>query len=184
MNITCTGKAVVEYIGEFPANVSMHGNSKKGSCSEYVRTSKATKLKIMDKVKSDQPRNVYCEMVLENSMEAPRDLKQVQNFKQANAKEQRLPATNRKNTADDVQTLINMMNDNPYIQEIVQMKGKPPMVILYTDDQLKDLRNFCLGHGSKSILGVDRTFNLGACFVTLTVLRTPIYYDDQLSRLQ
>jgi hypothetical protein len=79
-------------------------------------------------------------------------------------------STNRKN-ADDVQTLINMMNDNPYIQEIVQMKGKPPMVILYTDDQLKDMKNFCIGHGSKSILGVDRTFNLGACFVTLTVFK-------------
>ena len=104
----------------------------------------------MDKVKNDQPKNVYCQMVLENSMETPRDLKQVQNFKQANAKDERLPAT-RKNTADDIQTLINMMNDNPYIQEVVQMKGKPPMVISYTDDQLKDVQNFCLGNGSKSI---------------------------------
>ena len=52
---------------------------------------------------------------------------------------------NRKNTADDVQVLINMMNDNPYLQEIVQIKGKPPIVILYNDDQLKDLKNFCVG---------------------------------------
>lgn len=110
-------------------------------------------------------------MVLENSMEAPRNLKQVQNFKQARAQENRVPGTNRKNTADDVQTVINMMNDNPFIQEIVQMKGKPPMVILYTEDQLKDVRNFCIAHGNKSILGVDRTFNLGACFVTLTVFK-------------
>ena len=171
MNITCTDKAVVEYLGEFPTTVSMHGNSKKGSCSEYVRTSESVKSDIKDKVKNDQPRNVYSEMVLNNSMEAPRDLKQVQNFKQANTKQKRVHTANRKNTADDVQTLINMMNDNPYIQEIIQMKGKPPMVILYTDDQLKDVKNFCIGHGSKSILGVDRTFNLGACFVTLTVFK-------------
>ena len=64
-----------------------------------------------------------------------------------------------------------MMNDNPYLQEIVQIKGKPPMVILYDDDQLKDLKNFCVGYGNKSILGIDRTFNLGACFVTLTVFK-------------
>jgi hypothetical protein len=53
----------------------------------------------------------YCDMVLEDSMEAPRDLKQVQNFKHSNVKQQR-PATNRKNTADDIQVLINTMNDN------------------------------------------------------------------------
>ena len=110
-------------------------------------------------------------MVLEDSMEAPRDLKQVQNFKHATAKQQKRPTIYRKNTADDVQVLINMMNDNPYLQEIVQMKGKPPMVILYDDDQLKDLKNFCVGYGNKSILGIDRTFNLGACFVTLTVFK-------------
>ena len=138
----------------------MHGNSKKGSRSEYAKTSESVKSDIKDKVKNDQPRNVYSEMVLDNSMEAPRDLKQVQNFKHANTKQKRVHTANRKNTADDVQTLINMMNDNPYIQEIIQMKGKPPMVILYTDDQLKE-----------SILGVDRTFNLGACFVTLTVFK-------------
>jgi hypothetical protein len=71
MNITCTDKAVVEYLGEFPTTVSMHGNSKKGSRSEYVRTSESVKSDIKDKVKNDQPRNVYSEMVLDNSMEAP-----------------------------------------------------------------------------------------------------------------
>ena len=171
MEVTCTEKAVVEYLGQFPTTVSMHGNSKKGSSSEYVRTSESVKYEIKDKVKNEQPRNVYSEMVLNNSIEAPRDLKQVQNFKYANSKQQRGHTTNRKNTADDVQTLINMMNDHPYIQEVVQMKGKPPMAILYTDDQLKDLKNFCIGRGNKSILGIDRTFNLGACFVTLSVFK-------------
>ena len=46
-------------------------------------------------------------------------------------------------------TYYNMMNDNPYLQEIVQIKGKPLMVILYDDDQLKDLKNFCIGYGNK-----------------------------------
>ena len=44
------------------------------------------------------------------------------------------------------------------------------MVILYTDDQMKDVTKFCLT-GNTSILGVDRTFNLGACYVTLTVFK-------------
>ena len=59
MDITCTGKVVVEYVGTFPSSVSMHGNSKKGSCSEYVRTSESTKSKIVDRVKNEQPRNIF-----------------------------------------------------------------------------------------------------------------------------
>ncbi len=94
----------------------------------------------------------------------------MQNYRQAQARNNKLPGANRKNTADDVQTIMNMMNDHPFIQEIVQIKGKPPMVILYTDDQMKDVTKFCLT-GNTSILGVDRTFNLGACYVTLTVFK-------------
>ena len=63
-----------------------------------------------------------------------------------------------------------MTNDHPFIQEIVQTKGKPPMVILYNEEQLKEVRKICVTKNDKSMLGVDRTFNLGACFVTLTVL--------------
>ena len=47
------------------------------------------------------------------------------------------------------------------------------MVILYTNEQLNDLKNFCVAPKKNSILGVDRTFNLGACFVTLTVYKNP-----------
>ena len=46
---------------------------------------------------------------------------------------------NRKNTADDIQTIINMMNEHPFTQDIVQTKGKPPMVILYNEEQLKEV---------------------------------------------
>jgi hypothetical protein len=174
MNVACHGKAVAEYLGVFPLTTSMHGNSKKGSGSEYVRTSKSTRKEINDRVTNAPPRNVYCDMVLEDSIDAPRNLKQVQNIKQTNARKQRAPDANRKNNADDVQTIMNMMNDHNFIQEIVQTKGKPPMVILYTEEQVKDVKNFCVTRkdsSMNSILGVDRTFNLGACFVTLTVFK-------------
>ena len=46
-----------------------------------------------------------------------------------------------------------------------QGNNKPPSVICYTDDQLKDLQQF-LKSDKVHILGVDRTFNLGAVFVT------------------
>ena len=55
MDIACTGNAVVEYLGEFPKTVSMHGNSKKGGSNEYVRTSKKMKSKIINRVQNEQP---------------------------------------------------------------------------------------------------------------------------------
>jgi hypothetical protein len=109
-------KLVVEYLGTFPSIISVHGISKKGTGSEYMRMCATTKEKINDRIKNEPPRNVYCDMVLDDSMDAPRNLKQIQNFKQAQARENKLPGTNRKNTADDVQTIMNMLNHHPFIQ--------------------------------------------------------------------
>ena len=64
---------------------------------------------------SAPPRDVYTEMVLENSLDAPQNLKQVENIKFTNERGKRTTQNNRKNTADDVQTVINMTNDHPFI---------------------------------------------------------------------
>ena len=95
----------------------MHGNTKKGSSSEYVRTFENTTKKIIERITNTPPRNVYSDMVLEDCVNGPRNLKQVQNIKQANARKQwNKPGTNRKNTADDVQTIMDMINEDPFIQ--------------------------------------------------------------------
>ena len=52
----------------------------KGICSEYVRTSAAVTEKINDRVKNEPARKVYCDMVLDDSMDAPRNLKQVNKY--------------------------------------------------------------------------------------------------------
>jgi hypothetical protein len=62
--------------------------------------------------------------------------------------------------------VINMLsNSHPFLKEIVQCADKPPNVICYTDYQMKHFSSAW----KTSIVGVDRTFNLGACFVTTTV---------------
>ena len=40
------------------------------------------------------------------------------------------------------------------------------MVFLCTEDQLKEVKNFCVTHKERSILGVDIIFNLRDCFET------------------
>ena len=77
-----------------------------------------------------------------------------------------------RNNADDIQTVMTMLNDHPFPQEIIANKAKPPSVILYTPEQILDIKKCCIEERSKrSVLGIDRTFNLGPCVLTLTVFK-------------
>ena len=52
------------------------------------------------------------------------------------------------------------------------VKGHAPSVILYTQDQISDLLRFCGGNAVeaiRSVLSVDRTFNVSTLFATVTV---------------
>ena len=65
--------------------------------------------------------------------------------------------------ADDVQTILNSLNENPFIRSVIaNNEKKQPNIVCFTDVQLEDLRN-CMT--SDSIIGVDRTFSLGPCMV-------------------
>lgn len=44
--------------------------------------------------------------------------------------------------------------------------SKPPNIVCYTDEQIEDMRN-CMTNDS--VIGIDRTFNLGPCFLTTLV---------------
>ena len=85
--------------------------------------------------------------------------------------------TYQNNVADKAQTLLTDIQKHPFIQEIVQTKGKPPC-ILHLENSLNDVRQFCSSNArNPSVLGIDRTFNLGACFVT-----TLLYQHNNLKR--
>jgi hypothetical protein len=49
-------------------------------------------------------------------------------------------------------------DSNSIVKFIVRDHGKAPCIILYTDDQLEDIKNVCCS--GQSILGIDKTFNL------------------------
>ena len=51
-------------------------------------------------------------------------------------------------------------------------------VVLYLEENLKDIRQFCTSSArNPSVLGIYRTFNLGACFAT-----TLVYQHNNLIR--
>ena len=75
---------------------------------------------------------------------------------------------NHQNNADDIQAVLSLTAaENPFVREVIQMAGKPPNSICYTDQQLQQLKKA----SKTSVIGVDRTFNLGPCYVTTTVLQ-------------
>jgi len=53
-------------------------------------------------------------------------------------------------------------------------KGHTPSIVLYRPEQITDMQRFCVGSAPqsiRSILAVDRTFNLASLFVTVTVFK-------------
>ena len=76
------------------------------------------------------------------------------------------------NVADDVLDVLGMLQSHQFVRKAILGKSSQPIVALYTDQQIASLRQACCGHveGSESsVLGVDRTFNLGPCYVKAVV---------------
>ena len=70
----------------------------------------------------------------------------------------------KQNLADEVLSVFNMCYDQTFIKEVIfSNPSNPPSVICYSDEQMLSLKS-SLSNGG--ILGIDRTFNLGACYVT------------------
>ena len=162
----------VEYLGRYPKEFDDDDDAQ----SQYVRVKPDVIQKIKQCLESLTQKETYQKMVLSDSNSAPRDLKQVQNIKYASDKSSRKDQGNRENIADDVQALITQMGESPYIQEVLQIKGRPPCFILYLEDQINEMKR--LSSSSNSfVIGVDRTFNLGPCYVT-----TLVYKNDTVVR--
>ena len=77
----------------------------------------------------------------------------------------------RKNVADEIHNLTELIGENKFVAEITHYRNnKPPTIICYNEKQLEDMRSFIINHSG--VVGIDRTFNLGQCFVTLTVYKS------------
>ena len=166
---------LIEYLGEFPQEVAPHGSSSKGT-GEYVRSHPdvITEIKQKCTLTKSKPKGIYKEMVLSGTSEykKPRNLKQVQN---ASVREACNNSSSSKNFADEIQSLSTMVtNNHPFVKTVIIDEGSTPSIILFTDEQIRDIRRFCGGSvdGSlRSVLSVDRTFNLSSLFVTVTVFK-------------
>jgi hypothetical protein len=120
--------------------------------------------------------HVYQKMVKSASEpdKMQRNLKQVQRVSEGVSKENlKGNVTGSQNLVDDLQTLMSMAANNEFVQQVTVGKHKP-VIICYTADQIKDMRRFCSRDAPdrlQSVIGIDRTFNLSAFYVTVTVFK-------------
>jgi len=162
--------ALVEYKGKQP-NPSLHGNAQKLK-TPYVRTPADTMDKVLSSVAHGKPKAVYNERLLNSAdpVDAPRNVQSVQDKKRYQ-QQLRRKATNtvhRMNFADEILQVLAMAQTDDFVRGVHVTGSRVPSVVLFTDRQLKDIRSFCFHRHLGTVLGFDKTFNLGSMYVTVT----------------
>lgn len=159
--------AVVEYQGSTKPTHSKlpHGNSQTNE--PYTRTDPEILRRAYERCNSKPATEVCYDMAFEDSTFAPKSSRQIHD--KVSREKKKLSEHNnllrRNNVADDVLSVLSEVHSSPFIQQVINTKNKNPSIILYTSDQIADLKSNCSGEDG-SVLGVDRTFNLGKFFVT------------------
>lgn len=171
--------AVVEYLGNFPG-LAPHGNSKRKT--EYVRTPAFVMNEMSDLLKNGKPTEVYNKLSIKyDELSGPTSKRQVYDKKLNDSKKDRRNedghVVNRRNIADHISEIDKLVaNGTSIVKSIVRDQGKAPCLILYTDEQMTDIKNLCCT--GQSILGIDKTFNLCDMHVTATCYKQVSVVSD------
>ena len=108
-------------------------------------------------------------MVASDSIDGPANLKQIRNKKYRMTKQSNTGSGS--NVADQVLTTIGMLTSHETVQKIIHCKNKIPCIILYSKDQNRRFEIKLHLSDNGSVLGLDRTFSVGPCFVTPTTYK-------------
>nr|XP_039265772.1 uncharacterized protein LOC120341348 [Styela clava] len=160
--------AVVEYKGIFPGHTP-HGNAKINQ-QAYIRTSADFMENIISKCECVTAKKLYVNLQ-QHAEENLRNLRQIENarFNQKKKKQGAGIKIYHKNYADEILEVINMAQTNEFVQKVTHSKMESVNVTLFFEEQCLDLKRFCCS--GKTILGFDKTFNLGRVYVTVTVFK-------------
>ena len=161
--------ALFEYQGNYPETQSSHGNVKKNQDDNYTCTDPQTMDKISKLSKYQSSCQIYKTLLAEDSFNSARDFKQIQKKIQNEQKKEKKTIGKKDNFADEILLSMQLVDDHEMVQ-VFKVKKKLPSFILYTENQIEDLRCFLSNQGN-FVLGVDRTFNLGSFYVTALVYK-------------
>ena len=99
--------------------------------------------------------------------DGPKNLKQIYNKKYYDKTLKKTGYTS--NFADQIQQITNMIHEHPMIQQVRHSKGTTSSIILYTTEQIQNIKTFCCT--GKTVRGFDKTLNLGKFFATVAVFK-------------
>lgn len=165
---------------EHKIEVKPHGNSTKGSIP-YLRTYKSTFQKLKDSLakQSSTHRAVYDAEQAVGGLEfcnskgaLPRGEKQAEYLKST------------KKVVDPIFDITQKMKlqagEDKFIRSY-SLDDASPKVVLFTDEQLEDIVNFCCNdvEGHKSLLYVDVTFQLGPFFLMMITYKNTTLYTKR-----
>ena len=106
-----------------------------------------TNPKVIQQIKEDhrhrRPKEIFLQMNLNNSVEAPKDTRQIKNAKSREKKKTTQP---RNNIADEILAVLSMMNEHPFVQQVIHKKGQV-LSIIFKQDQMVDFKNFLSRQG-------------------------------------
>ncbi|XP_062608451.1 uncharacterized protein LOC134270271 [Saccostrea cucullata] len=159
--------AFVEYLGPYPEDSpSIHGNSKNNV--PYQRLTLQQQELIQSSLEKNQPPREIKNEVRKNIPDDPITLKTARNAKYSYEKKKH--PQNKQNLADEVITVLNKKyEDASFVKEVLtSANNKPPNVILYSEEQMTSMRS-SIKNGC--IIGIDRTFNVGSCYLTVTTFK-------------
>ncbi|XP_053375386.1 uncharacterized protein LOC128547267 isoform X2 [Mercenaria mercenaria] len=164
-----TTVAIVEYIGTFPPR-QHHGRTKDFENNiPYIRTKQVIKDELRNKLSKDSVKNVERTMnrKTNDDNEKQRNENQLKNIKAGLNRESR-ENYHTHNSADQIICVEEMTKTHEFVKSVKHISGiHHPVVTLYTDQQIEDIKRFCCRDGG-CVLSIDKTFNLGDFHVTPT----------------
>ena len=176
------GYCVVAYEGESRGSRAPHRNARK-SRQPYRRTAPHVLQKQRELLSQGKfPREVQCDMVRRlPSPEHPRNLRQVRNQQMLLSQDMSTPC---KNISDEILKVMTDFYTSDFIQDIIFVrKDCPPAIVLYKEQQVFDLIQFCSVEEAWELVtpaGIDKTYNISSAFLTAIVFpNRKLERDDQ-----
>ncbi|CAG2217499.1 unnamed protein product [Mytilus edulis] len=113
--------ALYEYQGTYTIN----SNNK-------VRTHPNIIRQVQTEFTDKKPKEIFLQLNQDNSMTAPHDTKQIKNAKYRQKKTNKSSSSN--NIADEILEVLSMLNDHPFVQQVIHKKGQVPSILCYTEE--------------------------------------------------
>lgn len=156
--------ALIEYSGR-RINVpnEHHGNCRIGE--PYVRTDPEILKNCASQARAKPATEVCYLAAKDNSVSGPKSARQIRDKLYREKQKSNRKTSCNNNIADEIVAILAERLTNPCLKKVEFGERSLPNIFIYSDNQLEDMKANCVGEGG-SIIGIDRTFNLGKCFVT------------------